>query len=55
MDEHLEIWDDELTVESIVSRLLHLSPTEENFKQGCAQIERLIADAVEIMNKSIDN
>ena len=42
MNELLDHWDDELSVESVVSRLLHLPPTEENFKRGCEMLESLI-------------
>ena len=46
MNELLDQWDDELSVESVVSRLLHLSPTEKNFIAGCQWIETIISERV---------
>lgn len=47
MDELLNKWDNELTIESIVSRLLHLQPTEDNLKKGCEEIEKIIEIKIE--------
>ena len=46
MNEQLDQWDDELSTESIVSRLLHLSPSEKNFKLGTEWVELLVSQAV---------
>ena len=35
-------WTDELTVEAVVSKLLHMQPTEENYFRGLKMINQMI-------------
>ena len=46
MSNILNTWDKEITKGSVVSKLLHLSPTEKNYKQGIKLITKLIQSYV---------
>lgn len=46
--------DEELTTESLVSRLLNQSPSLDNFVRGLEDIEYLLTEAVEKSKQSIE-
>ena len=35
-------WTDELSIESVVSKLLHMQPTEENYFEGLRMIKHIL-------------
>ena len=51
MSDILNKWDKELTVGAVVSKLLHLPPTEKNYIQGVKLIKSLIKNYVKKRTK----
>ena len=53
-EEWTPLEDEELTTESLVSRLLNQSPTMENFVKGLEDIEDLLTEAIEKSKQNIN-
>jgi hypothetical protein len=53
-EEWISLEDEELTTESLVSRLLNQSPTMENFVKGLEDIEYLLTEAIEKSKQNIN-